>query len=230
MHCVMGGFSNSTIIQNYYSHHTGILPTNVILILALFVATAGGAPVWNTNEPKAHSMDVFDGQELFEGDLKISEEMIRRYYNITDFEKTTGKKFHLRTLKAIPPPTSFYKITKLTFWVIEGHYLPDKDGWWNKSDPYVYITFYSHDGISIRTTTSTQYETLFPFWNESFKLGIGEWKEFKIRAWDNDLGNDDPLSDQETVTFSDNSHTDYLRCYRGYIKYSYMLSPLIHTG
>ena len=52
---------------------------------------AGGAPVWNTSKTKAHSIDVSDGQELFEGDLKISEEMIHRYYNITNFEKATGK-------------------------------------------------------------------------------------------------------------------------------------------
>ena len=36
-------------------------------------------------------------EKLFEGDIVISEEMIRQYYNITDFEQRTGKTFHFHT-------------------------------------------------------------------------------------------------------------------------------------
>ena len=38
-------------------------------------------------------------EELFEGDIIISEEMIRQYYNITYFEQKTGKTFHFHTRK-----------------------------------------------------------------------------------------------------------------------------------
>ena len=41
--------------------------------------------------------DTNQSGELFEGDIVISEEMIRHYYNITDYELKTGKKFHNRT-------------------------------------------------------------------------------------------------------------------------------------
>ena len=41
--------------------------------------------------------DTNQSGELFEGDIVISEEMIRHYYNITDYELKTGNRFRNRT-------------------------------------------------------------------------------------------------------------------------------------
>ena len=41
--------------------------------------------------------DTNQSGELFEGDIVISEEMIRHYYNITDYELKTGNRFHFQT-------------------------------------------------------------------------------------------------------------------------------------
>ena len=55
----------------------------LLLLFTLIVGYASSAPTTKT-------------EDLFEGDLKISESMIRKYYNVTEYEQRTGEKFHFR--------------------------------------------------------------------------------------------------------------------------------------
>ena len=187
--------------------HTGILLTNAILILALFGAMAGGTPVQNSNETKSHSTDVSDGQELFKRDLQMPEKKIRRYYSITDFEKAA----------------ILSRSRQLVFFVQKGYSLPDKDGWFNNSDPYVEFIVFRHDGTHVRKTSSAKKSTQWPEWGESIYFISDTWRRFKIRVWDEDDGNDDPLSDQQTVTITSGIHFNrHHDCYSGYIVYDYI--------
>ena len=60
-------------------------------MLAAIVEHSDCAPLAGTKN------DTKRDEELFEGDIVISEEMIRHYYNITDYELKTGEKFRNRT-------------------------------------------------------------------------------------------------------------------------------------
>ena len=63
----------------------------LLLVLAAIVEHSDCAPLAGTKN------DTKRDEELFEGDIVISEEMIRHYYNITDYELKTGEKFRNRT-------------------------------------------------------------------------------------------------------------------------------------
>ena len=161
----------------------------------------------NSNETKSHSTDVSDGQELFKRDLQMPEKRIRWYYSIA--KEAAG----------------IYNLIirgELLIFVRRGYNLPDKDGLWNKSDPYVEFIVYRRDGTHVRKTSSTKKGTLNPYWHDPLYFGDGPWKRFNIRAWDSDPGNDDPLSDQKSVDISFGNH-QYLwhMCYSGHITYDY---------
>lgn len=117
------------------------------------------------------------------------------------------------------------KTANIQFYVRTGHNLPDEDGLWNDSDPYVEIIVYRHDGTSVRKVTSTRNGNHNPTWNQWLNFGTDAWKTFKIRVWDDDdflTFGDDYMSNQQTVTISAGSHTHLTHhCYRGYIKYDY---------
>ena len=173
---------------------------------------AGGTPVQNSNETKSHSTDVSDGQELFKRDLQMPEKRIRRYYSITDFE--------------IRHPRSDRRQQKwnVRFFIRNGYNLPDKDGLWNKSDPYVDIIVFRLDGTHMLKTTSADGGDLSPEWYEAVYFGSDQWIRFIISVWDDDPTNgDDRLSDDESNDIIPGVHS-YLQhnCYRGYIKYDYV--------
>ena len=172
-----------------------------------------------TNETKSHSTDVSDGQELFKRDLQMPEKKIHRYYNITDSILSRFSSTVLPTLTSGKIPG------ELRFFVVRGQDLPDKDGWLNKSDPYVEFIVYRPDGSYVRKTSSTKRGTQNPRWYESVYFSYGRWRKFKIRVWDSDKGNgDDPLSDQQTVAIRRGYHPYRLfNCYRGYITYDYLM-------
>ena len=78
---------------------TYILTTHTytgVLLLLLFAVIASDLA---SSAPLNHTTNKTETttEELFEGDIVISEEMIRQYYNITDFEHKTGKTFHFHT-------------------------------------------------------------------------------------------------------------------------------------
>ena len=115
-----------------------------------------------------------------------------------------------------------HRWANLRFFVRYGRGLPDKDGWLNKSDPYVEIIAYSSEGTSIRRITSKKQGDQSPDWNQNLYFGTGTWKRFKIRVWDSDLNADDPLSRQRTLTIRPGSHVRIrYNCYSGYIIYDY---------
>ena len=171
---------------------------------------AGGTPVQNSNETKSHSADASDGQELFKRDLQMPEKRIQRYYSITDF--------------GVSHPHRRQREWNLRFFIRNGHNLPDKDGGWNKSDPYVAIVAYREDGTHVIKHTSKKGGDQSPEWYEVLYFGSDSWNNFKISVWDHDpLNNDDRLSDTQTVTIATGLHS-YLQhnCTRGYIKYDYV--------
>ena len=110
----------------------------------------------------------------------------------------------------------------LQFFVHYGRNLPDEDGWWNESDPYVEVIAYNSEGTSVRRITSSKGGDQSPDWYENLYFGQDAWKTFKIRVWDSDLNADDPLSRQRTLTVQPGSHFRIrYNCYSGYIVYDY---------
>ena len=115
-----------------------------------------------------------------------------------------------------------HRWANLRFFVRYGRGLPDKDGLWNKSDPYVEIIAYNSEGTSVRKITSSKGGNHNPNWNENLHFGQDTWKTFKVRVWDSDSNADDPLSHQSTLTVQSGSHVDiHFNCYSGYIVYNY---------
>lgn len=64
----------------------------LLLLFTLIVGYASSAPTGAVGVEKKDTKT----EDLFEGDLKISESMIRKYYNVTEYEQRTGEKFHFR--------------------------------------------------------------------------------------------------------------------------------------
>lgn len=111
---------------------------------------------------------------------------------------------------------------RLRFYVRYGSGLPDEDGWFNDSDPYVKIIAYDHDGNYYTKETSVDGGDESPEWNQWLDFGTDTWTRFSLRVYDDDWDSDDALSSWRTVYISPGSHT-YLThsCYSGYIKYDY---------
>ena len=104
-----------------------------------------------------------------------------------------------------------------------GRNLPDEDGWWNDSDPYLEVIAYDANGNSVRKTSSYKGGDQSPDWNEWLHFGTRGWKRFKVRVYDSDYNADDPLSRQVTWTLSSHVSRTYVRlnCYSGYVYFDY---------
>ena len=104
-----------------------------------------------------------------------------------------------------------------------GQDLPDKDGLWNDSDPYLEIIAIDRNGYHVRKATSNISGNLNPVWNEWVEFETHEWAKFSITVYDSDSNADDPMSDRYTWTLV--SHGYYadrrLDCYSGYIIFDY---------
>nr|CAC84907.1 perforin-like protein [Suberites domuncula] len=115
---------------------------------------------------------------------------------------------------------------RLTFYARYGHGLPDEDGWWNDSDPYMEIIAYYRGG-SIRHTTSTRNGDHSPVWHQNIDFGRRDWTRFTVRVWDSDNNADDALS--STGTYGLSSHTSNtmvkMNCYSGYVYFDYHFQP-----
>ena len=113
----------------------------------------------------------------------------------------------------------------LWFFVRYGQDLPDEDGLWNDSDPYVEVIAYNSEGTSVRRVTSSKGGDQSPDWNEHLFFDSDAWKTFDVRVWDSDSNADDPLSRQWTWTVQPLSHFNIrLDCYSGYIIFDYHLA------
>ena len=104
-----------------------------------------------------------------------------------------------------------------------GRNLPDEDGWWNDSDPYLEVIAYDANGNSVRKTSSYKGGDQSPDWNEWLHFGTRAWKRFKVRVYDDDNNADDPLSRRVTYTLSSRVSCTYVRlnCHSGYVKFDY---------
>ena len=105
-----------------------------------------------------------------------------------------------------------------------GRNLPDEDGLWNNSDPYLEVIAIDANGNSLRRTTSTKVGDQSPDWNEWLNFGTRGWKQFKVRVYDDDNNADDPLSGQVTwrTLYRRGSRTGVrLNCYSGYVIFDY---------
>ena len=80
----------------------------------------------------------------------------------------------------------------LRFFVRYGRDLPDEDGWWNDSDPYVEIIAYNSEGTSLWRITSWKGGDQSSDWNDN-NLYFA-WKTFKVRVWDSNSNTDSPSS------------------------------------
>ncbi|XP_064402748.1 zinc metalloproteinase nas-14-like [Halichondria panicea] len=105
-----------------------------------------------------------------------------------------------------------------------GRNLPDKDGWLNKSDPYMEFIAVDRFGNSRRLTTSVRSGTHNPNWDQSLNFGYRAWRYFRVRVYDSDNNADDAMSSSETYWLpspnysrSYNSHT----CYSGNTVFGY---------
>ena len=104
-----------------------------------------------------------------------------------------------------------------------GRNLPDEDGLWNESDPYLEVIAVDADGNSVRKITSVKGGDQDPDWNEWLYYGRRARKRFHVRVYDDDLNADDPLSSQHTWYLnSRGSYTNQrLNCYSGYVIFDY---------
>ena len=104
--------------------------------------------------------------------------------------------------------------------------LPDKDGLWNGSDPYVKVVAYMSDGTAISHTTYHISGTHDPKFNVFLTFGEGTWSHFYIQAWDKDDNADDALTDNFRVDIvaGDESRTMVTNRSGPRITYAYYLS------
>ena len=104
-----------------------------------------------------------------------------------------------------------------------GRNLPDEDGWWNDSDPYMKFIATDKNGTSVEQTTSYKQGNHNPTWNEQMNFGTRAWKELKVRVYDKDLSYDDPMSSQQTLPLSCYSRRTGVThiCYSGYTVFDY---------
>lgn len=104
-----------------------------------------------------------------------------------------------------------------------GHGLPDEDGAWNDSDPYMEVIAIDANGYTVRKRTSYRQGDHSPVWNTWLNFGRRAWKEIRIRIYDSDPGRDDPLSSQHTyrLPFHVTRTNQRLNCHRGYVIFDY---------
>ena len=106
-----------------------------------------------------------------------------------------------------------------------GRNIPDRDRLWGagESDPYVRVTAYKCNGEK-KKETSTKSNDEDPDWNVTLYFGRDSWKKFVVSVWDEDVGFDDRLSDDNQMnlptTGSSGSFTVYTNG-GGYVKLSY---------
>ena len=102
--------------------------------------------------------------------------------------------------------------------------LPDEDGWWNNSDPYMEFIAVDQNGNSVRLRTATRSGTQNPNWNQALDFGTRSWRYLKVRVYDQDSGSDDALSNRQTITLSNPgiSRTNFYHyCHSGYAVFDY---------
>jgi len=104
-----------------------------------------------------------------------------------------------------------------------GQNLPDSDGWWNDSDPYMEVVAVDQFGQSVRMASRHVGGNHNPEWNQVLSLGYRAWRSFTVRVYDSDWDSDDPLSDQQTIQLSAHVSKFNLKhlCYRGFAVYDY---------
>ncbi len=99
-----------------------------------------------------------------------------------------------------------------------GRNLPDSDGLWNDSDPYMEFVAVDVFGKTKRKNSRSVGGNHNPEWNQVLDFGYGAWKSIKIRVHDSDWGSDDALSAEQTVKVTKYRYSTNLRhqCYSGY--------------
>ena len=122
-------------------------------------------------------------------------------------------------------PRSYYGVLSgtLAIYAQYGKNLPDTDGLWNLSDPYLEITAVDRNGNSETKTTRNIGGNLNPVWDEWVVFDNNTWTQFSVRVYDSDLNADDALSN--TFTWHLVSHGVYadrqLNCYSGYVIFDF---------
>lgn len=92
---------------------------------------------------------------------------------------------------------------RLRIYALEGHNLPDLDGFWAKdSDPYMDFVAYDLYGGSLRKKTRKVQNNNSPKWYEWLEFGTRVWKKFTVKVWDSDIGRDDSISSTHTFYIS----------------------------
>ena len=101
--------------------------------------------------------------------------------------------------------------------------LPDEDGLWNDSDPYMEVIAVDASGNTLRRTSKDISGNHNPNWNQQLYFGYRAWKSFKVRIYDSDYNADDPLSNQQTFYLYRHGSRSGVRhnCNRGYAIFDY---------
>jgi hypothetical protein len=107
-----------------------------------------------------------------------------------------------------------------------GHGLPDEDGLWNDSDPYMEVIAVDASGRTLRRTSSYRPGDDSPVWNQWLNFGRRAWVRFHVRIYDSDPGRDDPLSSQQTYRLPTHTTRNDVRfsCYSGYATFNYQFN------
>ena len=100
-------------------------------------------------------------------------------------------------------------------WVVVGYAkdLPDTDvGLFNKPDPYVVVNAYTSTGLQLTRKTSTKDGTTSPIYNEYLEFGARTWQFIRVRVWDSDSGEDDAMTQSQTIPIGSSSRHFIKHC------------------
>ena len=86
-----------------------------------------------------------------------------------------------------------HRIGRLRVYARYARNLPNEDGWWNNSDPYMEFIAVDQNGNLVRLRTASRGGTQNPNWNQALNFGTGSWRYLKVRVYDQDSGSDDAL-------------------------------------
>ena len=125
-----------------------------------------------------------------------------------------------------------YRQRSLRVYARYGHNLPDEDGIWNDSDPYMEFVATTVFGTTVRRLTAVKDGTSNPTWNQYLDFGVNTFTSLQVRIYDSDGflgGSDDALSGVYSYVLSPGT-TTYVKvcatngCNVGYAYFDYTLA------
>jgi len=113
----------------------------------------------------------------------------------------------------------------LSVYIRYAHKLQDTDPIFNNPDPYVRIEA-AHSSTFLVKNSRTITGSISPTWNEWIDFGCQMWKVIILQVLDEDIGNDDAMSNRELIQLVPGNNTALIHHAfgNGYLVYDYSLT------